>query len=643
MNPPNTGSINAINPHGIPVPSQNPPMRFPPATALQQAGLLALLVGTGVLYLWNLGANGWANAYYAAAIQAGANNWTAFLFGSFDQSNAITVDKPPAFLWIPAISVKIFGLNTYSILIPEVLMGVAAVFLLYAAITRVAGRTAGLIAGLALALTPVALLMFRYNNPEATLILLMCAAAYSLVRALQSTAGRALLWMILLGVLLGLGFLTKQLQVFTVVPAFPIAYFFTANTGWLKRIGHLVAAGVAMLVAAGWWVLLIQLTPAASRPYVGGSQNNSFLQLTFGYNGLGRINGYEVGAVGSGRRSGWSMLRMFTGNFATQISWLLPAALIILVAALWFLLRTKAWKYSPERQILGLTLALGLWLVLTTAVFSFMRGTIHTYYTDALSPAIAGLIGLGTAILWRHRSSLVALTALAGSILITGSWAMILVSHDPGFIDEYGQQIFGLAILAAMLVLLSAWSFGHEGIARVLVPIAAAVSLVAVLAAPAAYSVATVQGSRTGALIVAGPVAQPINAAGSGGGLLHVTTPGPTVIDMLRSQASIYRWVAATTGSNDAAGYQLESRAPVLAVGGFNGTDPFPTLAQFQHYVSTGQIHYWIDGHLYLETTGGSRTAFEIRSWIHANFEPIRIDGAVLYDLSPAAGKAMIP
>ena len=197
------------------------------------------------------------------------------------------------------MSVRFFGLNTYSILVPQVLMGVASVFLLYATVARVAGRRAGLLAGLVLALTPVALLMFRYNNPEALLVLLMTAAAYSLLRAMQAIGGRALSWMLLTGALLGLGFLAKQMQVLLVVPGFAAAYLLTARVRWGQRVWHLLAAGAAMAVAAGWWLVLVELWPASDRPYIGGSQTNSILELTFGYNGLGRINGSEVGSVGN--------------------------------------------------------------------------------------------------------------------------------------------------------------------------------------------------------------------------------------------------------------------------------------------------------------------------------------------------------
>ena len=207
----------------------------------QRFSLLGLLIGTAFLYLWNLGVNGWANAFYSAAIQAGSVSWKAFLFGSSDAGNSITVDKPPASLWLPELSVRIFGLNSWSILVPEALMGVASVWILYLAVSRVSGRWVGLIAGAALALTPVAMLMFRFNNPEALLILLSVAAVYGVVRAVQASIdlassgtaakrGRgAMAWMIFVGVMIGLGFLTKQLQAFVLIPPLALAYLVAAR------------------------------------------------------------------------------------------------------------------------------------------------------------------------------------------------------------------------------------------------------------------------------------------------------------------------------------------------------------------------------------------------------------------------------
>ena len=259
--------------------------------------LILLLAGTASLYLWNLADSGWANAYYSAAVQAGAKDWQAMLFGSFDPANAITVDKTPAALWVMSLSARIFGFNAWSVLAPQALMGVASVWLLYLTVRRTFGPLAGLVAGAALALTPVAALMFRFNNPDALLTVLLVAAAYATVRAIGRASTR---WLLLAGALVGFAFLAKMLQAFLVIPALAGVYLVAAPANLPRRLLQVGGAAVAVVVSGGWYLALVALWPAASRPYIGGSQTNSLLDLILGYNGFGRITGQEVGRVGGG-------------------------------------------------------------------------------------------------------------------------------------------------------------------------------------------------------------------------------------------------------------------------------------------------------------------------------------------------------
>jgi 4-amino-4-deoxy-L-arabinose transferase-like glycosyltransferase len=249
------------------------------------AGLLAL---TAVLYLWGLSRLGYANDFYAAAVRSGTESWKAFFFGSFDASSYITVDKPPASLWLMELSGRLFGFSSFSMLLPQALEGVAAVALVYAAVRRWFSTRAALASGVVLAVTPVAALMFRYSNPDALLVLLLVAAAYAVTRALERAST---LWLALAGAAIGFAFLTKMMQAFVVLPAFALVYLVAAPTGIGRRVWQLMAAGVALVVAGGWWVAIVELWPSASRPYIGGSTNNSILDLIWGYNGLGRIDG----------------------------------------------------------------------------------------------------------------------------------------------------------------------------------------------------------------------------------------------------------------------------------------------------------------------------------------------------------------
>ncbi|MFI9817448.1 glycosyltransferase family 39 protein [Saccharothrix variisporea] len=579
--------------------------------------LLLLLGGTAVLYLWRLGDSGWANAYYSAAAQAGAASWRAWFFGATDASGSITVDKTPASVWVMGLSARLFGVNAWSVLVPQALMGVASVGLLYATVKRTAGQAAGLIAGVVFALTPVAVLMFRFNNPDALLVLLLVAGAYCTVRAAESASWR---WLVLAGAAVGVGFLTKMLQAFLVLPAFGAAYAFAAPTSWGRKVLHLSGALGAMVVAGGWWVLVVELVP--DRPYIGGSQGNSVLELALGYNGLGRLTGDEVGSVGGGRgwgSVGWS--RLLGAEMGGQIAWLLPTALVLLVAGAWA---------GRRRERVGLLLW-GGWLLVTAGVFSFMNGIIHAYYTVALAPAIGAIIGTGAVVLWRRRTEPGAAAALSGALAVTALQCYLLLL---GWSPALATAVLVLGLLAAVGLFLSA-----AAPPALVVPVA----VVAALLGPGAYSVATAATPHSGAIPSAGPASSRgggvvvFGGANRGmGGLLSAPTPGAQLVDLLRDNSGRYKWAAAVVGSNNAAGYQLGSGVPVMAVGGFNGTDPAPTLEQFQQLVRSGQIHYFLGG-AFMPAETGSDASQRIAEWVEATFQATTVDDVTVYDLTAEA------
>ncbi|MER7168774.1 glycosyltransferase family 39 protein, partial [Micromonospora sp. NPDC000207] len=464
----------------------------------ERPALIALLAGTALLYLWELSASGWANSYYSAAAQAGSQSWKAFFYGSSDAANSITVDKTPAALWLTALSVRVFGLNSWAVLVPQALLGVASVAVLNLTVRRWYGTAAGLTAGLVLALTPVATLMFRFNNPDALLVFLMVAAAYATVRAVETASTR---WLVLAGVLIGFGFLTKMLQALLVVPALAGVYLVAAPTGLWHRVRQLLAAAVAMVVAAGWWVATVELVPASARPYVGGSQRNSVLELALGYNGLGRLTGDEEGRVGGGGpfsgRTGW--LRMFDSQVGGQISWLLPAALILLVAGLVVTGRSG----RTDRRRAGLLLW-GGWLVVTGAVFSTMSGIFHEYYTVALAPAVAALVGSGAALLWRRRGgpgwrSSAAVSTLACTLAVTTWWCWVLLGRSADWYPWLRTTVLVAGVVGAALLVVA------DRLSSRLAPAAVALGLGVALAGPAAYSLQTAAEPHTGAIPTAGP------------------------------------------------------------------------------------------------------------------------------------------
>lgn len=702
----------------LPAPTRRPDK--PKAARWETPALIGLLAGTAALYLTGLSASGWANSFYSAAVQAGSESWKAFFFGASDAAGSITVDKPPASLWVMALSVRAFGLSSWSILIPQALMGVATVGVLYTSVRRTAidrlGRAAasgaGLTAGAVLALTPAAALMFRFNNPDALLVLLMTGATALTLRAVRTGRAR---WVVVAGVLVGLGFLTKQLQVFLILPALVAMYAVCAPHGWWARIRHLLGAAAAIVVSAGWWVAAVQLTPASDRPYIGGSQHNSIVELTFGYNGFGRLTGDEMGSVGGGGTGGSAGMwgspgigRLFGSEMGGQISWLLPAALAVLVAGLVVLGRAR--RTDLYRAAF---MGWGLWLVVTGLTFSLMSGIIHPYYMVALAPALAATIGLGAVLLWRSRSRSWVTGVLALASVGTAAWEFVLLGRTPDWYPWLRIVILIAGIVAALLLGLTAMLRGRGGAsARRLEWLAAALALATALAGPFAFTLQTASTGHTGSIVSAGPTAagrgpgggaaagkaggfqppaagssKPGGAGGSkpggaggmrppstagrhgprngtpsgmnsgkrgahawpgrgkmagndgtpGGGLLNGSSPGKKLVALLTADSGRYTWVAATIGANSASGYQLATELPVMPIGGFNGTDPSPTLAEFKADVAAGKIHYFIAGGMGAAGGGPSRsagTSSHISAWVTAHFSKQTIDGITVYDLT---------
>lgn len=675
---------------------------------------LGMLLVITVAYLWNLSASGYANSFYSAAAQAGSQSWKAFFFGSLDSANAITVDKPPATLWPMALSVRVLGLSSWAILLPQVLMGVATAGVLYAAVRRRFSAAAGLITMAVFALTPVAALMFRFNNPDALLALLMTVTVYCVLRAMEDGRTKWLVWA---GVAVGLAFLSKTLQAFLILPPLAVLYAVFAPVSVRKRFGQLGLSALAMVVAGGWWVAIVELWPASSRPYIGGSQNNSFLELTFGYNGLGRINGEETGSVGGGGGPGggsggqWGETgigRMFNSEIGGQISWLLPAALILLVAGVWL-----TWRARRTDTVRAAFLAWGSSLLMTAGVFSFMAGIFHQYYTVALVPYIAALIGMGVTVLWEERSRWWAGATLALTVAATALWSYVLLGRTPDYLPWLRLTVLVAGLVGAVGLLLAA------RLGRQLALAAVGLGFAASLAGPVAYTLNTLNTGHQGSIVTAGPSAGGMGGFGGGGGrggpgggmkpptggqggqpptgnqqgqgqtqpgtsqkggqqgrqpgqqqgrqpgampgageafrgggrgggggggmggLLNGASVDAAAKKLLAKNADDYTWSAAAIGSQNAASYQLATGDPVMAIGGFNGSDPSPTLSQFKKYVEDGRIHYFIssgEGGGGMGGMGGdSGTSSKISTWVEANFKKVTAGSATFYDLTQPA------
>ncbi|WP_236049761.1 glycosyltransferase family 39 protein [Paractinoplanes ovalisporus] len=654
-----------------PASASHPPRHVaPPVRRNRRWPVLVLLLGTAVLYLWDLSASGWGNSFYAAAAQAGAQSWKAWLFGSLDAGNAITVDKPPAAMWVMGLSARIFGVNSWAILAPQALMGVASVWFLYAAVKRWSGQAAGLVAGAALALTPVAVLMFRYDNPDALLVLLMTAGAYTTVRALEKASWK---WLALTGVLLGFGFLTKMMQAFLVLPAFALVYLVAAPTGLGRRIRDLLIAGLALIVSAGWYVALVSLWPASSRPFIAGSTNNTLWELALGYNGLGRILGGSGGGSSSNSSFGGAtgIGRLFGTSMGLEISWLLPAALIGLVAVL-----AATWRAPRTDRTRAGALMWGGWVLVTGVTFSYMSGTIHPYYTVALAPGIAALVALGGRVMWDRRGSLWGRAGLSAMIAATAVWAWVLLGRVDWMPGLRWVSLLGVLVAVVLLVPL------RRGVVVALV-----VAILSAGVGGAAYGAATASVAHSGSI----PSSGPSSAAGTGGGfggrgtqgggfdrsegsdgssnggpgsgsssggaaeapsgnapsgasggssLSGAPGGGETANSELTAllEASGTKWSAAVSGATSAANYELASGTSVIALGGWNGSDPSPTLEEFQAYVAAGEIHYYISGGGMGGGGGGmggeSTEAGQIASWVADNYTATTVGGSTVYDLT---------
>jgi 4-amino-4-deoxy-L-arabinose transferase-like glycosyltransferase len=701
----------------------------PADPAWARPALAGLLVATALLYMVGLDRNGWGNEFYAAAVQAGTKSWKAFLFGSLDSSNFITTDKPATFMWVMELSARVFGFNYWSLLVPQALAGVATVGVLYTTVRRWFGPRAGLVAGAVMALTPVATLMFRFDDPDALLTLMITLAGYAMTRAIESGRTR---WVVLTGVFIGAGFLAKFMAAFMVLPPLALAYLWVGQPRLGKRIWQLLAGGVAVLVSGGWWVAIVLLTPAADRPFVGSSTDNNILNLILGYNGFGRLTGNEGGGLGiaaAGRADGAArgfggggafggsggITRLFSAQYGGQIAWLIPAALIAFVVMLWVSRRAARTDRTRAAALLW-----GGWLLVAGLVLSFMSGISHTYYVVVLAPAIGALVGIGAVKLWEVRRTWFARVILAVTLVVTGIWSWVLLDRSPGWFPWLRVVIIVAAVGAACLVLAVPPLRARTALGRtVLTAAPVSLALLAGLGGPLAYSIDTAATAHSGASPSAGPAvtsafggrgAFPFGDGGAGGlggaggefrdrfpgaggtgsdgtgergpagagglgGFGGNTSVSPALVKLLETGSSGYKWAAATVGSDSAASLELNTGGdPVMAIGGFSGSDPAPTLAEFEQMVASHEVHYFVagagggiggfraggfggpvtepagasagagdavaGGARAVAGSGGGSDSSQITSWVEAHFTATTVGGETVYNLTatPSTG-----
>lgn len=602
----------------------------------ERPALLLILLANSALYFTNIGINGWANSFYSAAVQSGTMNWEAFFFGSSDWGNAITVDKPPLSLWIMGASVRLFGFSPTSILIPQAIMGVTTTFLIYVIVRRSFSAVAALVAAVIFFTTPIITLLSRYNNPDPLMLLLMVAAAYFVIRAVESGSSVAFA---LAGALLGLAFMTKQLQALLNVPALGIAFMVSATCAWTKKLRACMYGVVSLVLLGGLWTATVELIPPASRPFIGGSTSNSAVELTLAYNGLARLFPTQkdptVGLIPEAFKAAESdagFLRLLNSNFSQEIGWLLMVGLF---SCIWVLLTWRSVAYTPARRA---TAVISLvWFLTAYLMLSFMGDGIHTYYTATLAPPLALMIAMGLESIMAMKSRTVARILASCSILVGSlvQWALLsgVEGWQPAFITA--ALILGLSGAALLAIRPPAGWINVAG---------CGLAAAGLLAGPVATSLYTTTVAHQGSNPVSGPLTKSSNSishflagvkareSGWSYDLGFGFDPSPALISLTRD-ASTCDWGAATYPSQSAAKLQLASSRAVLPLGGFNGTDPAPTLERFRALVREGKICLLVWHQDHLDLPGRSGELLEISSWVKSNFPSTLIDGVTVYNL----------
>jgi 4-amino-4-deoxy-L-arabinose transferase-like glycosyltransferase len=636
------------------------------ATARRLGCLAAILALAIALRGWDLGERGFITPYYLAGVRSMLANWHNFLFNSFDPAGFVSLDKPPVAFWVQTLSAQILGFGPFSVLLPQLLEGVAAIALLYALVRRHCGDAAGLLAALFLALTPVAVAVDRSNNTESGLVLVLLAAAWALLYAVES--GR-LRYLLLSPALVGIGFNIKMLVAFGVAPAFAVVYLIGARLRWPAQLLHLAAAGCVLLAVAAPWVLLYELTPAPGRPFVDSTRENSMLELVVGHNGIQRFvhpntarrnQALQAGVAAPARAGGGAaadrdfapagVWRLAAPRLAAQIGWLFPLALLGAVAA-WSRDRAGAARAGERLQLLlwsGWALSYG-------AVFSAADGLFHAYYLVVMAPALSALAGIGTAALWlRYREGGAAALLLPIALVATGAWQAYILD---GYVAAHLTSVYewlGLVILLAATALAGAIIVLRRpiGVARGL----SIATLAMLVALPAAWAIGTALATGNTGFPAARPPLMTEAAEGQRqrwGSVAGALAADPRLIGFLTDRYDEEDFRLVTVNARLAAPVIIATGWPVLALGGFSGGDPIVGVEEFARLVAERRVRFALigDGSPGLRRIFGDDRQKELVEWIRGNGQPVETAswrsaadpapraaeaiGAQLYDLRP--------
>lgn len=667
--------------------------------------LITILVLSAFLYGWGIWDAGSANSYYTAAITSMTKSWSNFWYGAFDPAGFITVDKPPVALWLMAISAKIFGVHGWSVVLPSVLSGIGSVYLMYKLIAPKFGPWPGRLAALVMTLTPTVVANSRTNNMDAILVFFLLLSVF----ILQKAVSKKNFWLVIVSFgLVGVSFNIKMLQAFMILPAMLIYYWIAIKVPWKKKVAWLFAAATSLAIFTLAYPVAVDAVDKSDRPYIGSSQNNSLLELAFGYNGTERLLGQSTGTGGAfpgigntkkstskratgaipngkatmgkkpsgkpangqpGGKAGQAMggqgmpsqkaggqgtkskvkmpsgqakagkmtpgggnnafaigtagpFRLFQSDLGSQIGWYLPLAILGLFAGLFgFKRRGDRWyQLSDEQKEVVLWAG---WFVPVYGFFS-VASFSHPYYTIMLAPAMAALTAIGAAVVTKlakenGKRSLIARMLISVGIIAT-------LSLQAYYVWSY-YQVMGIILIIVASLLATWWLLPKRTNQAVKIM----VSLISIMTMAGWWSLTSTLSHSSDAIPAASPTL--LSQTGGGQSMGMGSEVNAQLVNYTEKHQGRAKYLFATTDSNSASGYIIKTGKSVMAIGGYNGTDPTMTLSEFKQLVKTGQLKYFVMGNSSKATNG---QIGKIMSWVKKNGTSVKYSSNKTTNVSKA-------
>lgn len=592
------------------------------------------MVLAATLSFYHLEVLGDGNLYYTAAVEAMLDSPAHFFFIAAEPGGSVTVDKPPLGLWLQGLSALVFGVNGFAVMLPQILASVLSVPLVYSMTRHTFGVWAGLLAGFALAVTPVGVAVARNNTMDYTLVLALLLAAYAFLRATETGRWR---WLLVGALMVGLAFNIKMLQAFLPLPAFYAVYFLGARVHWARKIIHLTAATVVIVAVSFAWVVAVDLVPPENRPYIGSSDGNTVMELVFGYNGLNRLfGGGGAAATGAqnqtpptlpnilppqlGSETGSpGLTRLFEQPLVNEASWLLPFALFsmaLVVFAYPIRLSRHTWfEVVAEHQAFILW---GGWLLMSVVFFSVAR-FFHAYYLVMLAPPVAILTAMGAATVYRlvrqTPKRLIYIGVLMAGITIVTLWFQAVTVN--GYINTAWWLIIPVIIAGFALVVLFLIAF-DSGLQAWLGPTIAAL-MVALLITPAVWSALTTLDTKPDINLPHAYDGEPHNASGRDVNNAATDVDETLITYLTANTDAEARYLMAVPSSHIGAAYVLATGRGVLYMGGFGGGDDVIDADGLAQLIATDDLRYivWDGGR---GQPGGSPSAVKVAigAWLQS-------------------------